>query len=263
MLSRTDQTLHPAKEAIKPSGSVLVDLHELQYAILRLLHRAIADEVGARVVFDAAHQCGIIAGKAWHSPLEQGAHFMTMSTYKCIGGPAGGLIVTNDADIAEILDTIAFPGMAANFDAAKSAALAVTMLDGRDFGELYVAEMIAMAKALADHLDRKGVPVFKGLGGSTASHQFAVLAEPYGGAGRYQKFAQGCFFACGIGLPVAPVPRDMNGLRMGTPELVRWGMLATDAEQLASLIVYGLNGEDVANEVAVWRKTFSTMCIVY
>ena len=76
-------------------------------------------------------------------------------------------------------------------------ALAVTMLDWRDFGELYVAEMIAMAKALADHLDRKGVPVFKGLGGSTASHQFAVLAEPYGGGGqgRCQKFAQG-WFSC-------------------------------------------------------------------
>ena len=226
--------------------------------------RAIADEVDAKVMFDAAHQCGIIAGKAWHNPLEQGAHIMTMSTYKSIGGPAGGLIVTNDADIAEILDTIAFPGMTANFDAAKSAALAVTMLDWRDFGELYVAEMIAMAKALADHLDRRGVPVFKGLGGSTASHQFAVLAEPYGGGQAAAKsLRKAGFLACGIGLPIAPVPGDMNGLRMGTPELVRWGMTAADAEQLASLIASGLNGEDVANEVAVWRKTFSTMRFVH
>jgi glycine hydroxymethyltransferase len=49
---------------------------------------------------------------------------MTMSTYKSLGGPAGGLIVTNEAEIAQRLDAIAFPGLTANFDAAKSAALA-------------------------------------------------------------------------------------------------------------------------------------------
>ena len=60
--------------------------------------RAIADEVGALVLFDAAHLCGMIAGHAWPQPLEEGAHLMTMSTYKSLGGPASGLIVTNDAD---------------------------------------------------------------------------------------------------------------------------------------------------------------------
>jgi glycine hydroxymethyltransferase len=52
--------------------------------------RAVADAVGAKVMFDAAHQCGIIAGKAWRDPLAEGAHFMTMSTYISLGGPAGG-----------------------------------------------------------------------------------------------------------------------------------------------------------------------------
>jgi glycine hydroxymethyltransferase len=69
--------------------------------------RAIADEVGAKVMFDAAHQCGIIAGRAWSNPLQEGAHFMTMSTYKSLGVPAGGLIVSNDAEIAKSLDAIA------------------------------------------------------------------------------------------------------------------------------------------------------------
>ena len=143
--------------------------------------RTIADEIDAKVMFDAAHQCGIIAGRAWRNPLAEGAHFMTMSTYKSLGGPAGGLIVTNDGDIAKALDTIAFPGMTANFDAAKSAALAVTMLDWRDFGHDYAAEMISMAGALANSLDAKGVSIFKGRNGFTQLHQFAVLAEPYGG----------------------------------------------------------------------------------
>ena len=85
--------------------------------------RTIADKIGAKVLFDAAHQCGIIAGKSWPNPLHQGAHLMTMSTYKSLGGPAGGLIVSNDAELSEKLDQIAFPGMTANFDAAKTCLL--------------------------------------------------------------------------------------------------------------------------------------------
>lgn len=122
--------------------------------------REVADEVDAKVMFDAAHQCGIIAGRAWTNPLKEGAHFMTMSTYKSLGGPAGGLIVSNDAEIAERLDAIAFPGMTANFDAAKSAALAISMLDWRECGVTYAAEMIAVAQAFAQALDDEGLPVF-------------------------------------------------------------------------------------------------------
>lgn len=226
--------------------------------------RAIADEIGAWVMFDAAHQCGIIAGKAWRNPLAEGAHFMTMSTYKSLGGPAGGLIVTNDAEIAQRLDGIAFPGMTANFDAAKSAALAVTMLDWRDFGAEYAVEMIAMAQALAAALDALGVPVFAGRGGFTHSHQFAVKAAPYGGGQAASKtLRQAGFLACGIGLPLPEVAGDKNGLRFGTPELVRWGMTSGDAEGLAALIARGLAGEDLAAEVAAWRRSFSKLHFVH
>ncbi|MBE1293786.1 MAG: aminotransferase class I/II-fold pyridoxal phosphate-dependent enzyme [Rhodobacteraceae bacterium] len=226
--------------------------------------RAIADEVGAKVMFDAAHQCGIIAGKAWRNPLTEGAHFMTMSTYKSLGGPAGGLIVSNDAEIAKALDAIAFPGMTANFDAAKSAALAVTMLDWRSFGAAYAQEMIVMAQALAEALDAKGVPVFAGRDGHTQSHQFAVLAESYGGGQAASKVLRKArFLACGIGLPVAEVAGDMNGLRIGTPELVRWGMTSGDAGRLAGLIAAGLAGEDVAAEVSAWRQSFDTVQFVH
>ncbi|MFM8748165.1 MAG: aminotransferase class I/II-fold pyridoxal phosphate-dependent enzyme, partial [Aestuariivirga sp.] len=69
--------------------------------------REIADDVGALVMFDAAHMSGMIAGKQWQQPLAEGAHVMTMSTYKSLGGPPSGLILTNDAAIAERLDAIA------------------------------------------------------------------------------------------------------------------------------------------------------------
>jgi glycine hydroxymethyltransferase len=226
--------------------------------------RAIADEIGAKVMFDAAHQCGIIAGRAWSNPLAEGAHFMTMSTYKSLGGPAGGLIVSNDAEIAKALDAIAFPGMTANFDAAKTAALAVTMLDWKTFGEVYAKEMIAMSQALAAALDANGTIVFRGAEGFTNSHQFAVLAEPFGGGqAASRKLRQTGFLACGIGLPTTAVKGDMNGLRIGTPELVRWGMTVDDATRLADLITRGLDGEKVSAEVSAWRQEFDTLRFIH
>ncbi len=229
--------------------------------------RGIADEVGAKVLFDAAHQCGIIAGKAWRNPLAEGAHLMTMSTYKSLGGPAGGLIVTNEPDLAERLDAIAFPGMTANFDAAKSAALAVTMLDWRDFGRDYAAEMIAVSVALANELDKAGIPVFSTSVGHTSSHQFAIEAAPFGGGQvASKKLRKAGFLACGIGLPIAEVEGDMNGLRIGTPELVRWGIKVNDTERMAGLIARALSSSNPSSmmpEVSSWRQEFDQLHFVH
>ena len=225
--------------------------------------RAIADEHDAKVLFDAAHQCGIIAGGAWPNPLEEGAHLMSMSTYKSLGGPAGGLIVTNEAAIARRLDAIAFPGLTANFDAAKSAALALTMLDWQAHGKAYAAAMIQVAKALAAALAAQGLPVFAAERGMTESHQFAIEAAGFGGG---QKAAQDLykagFLTCGIGLPIAPVEGDMNGLRLGTPELVRWGVGEKDASTLAALVARALatdKPEELAEEVAALRAGFNRL----
>lgn len=222
--------------------------------------RSIADGVGAKVMFDAAHQCGIIAGGVWPNPLAEGAHFMTMSTYKSLGGPPGGLIVTSDAELAERMDRIAFPGMTANFDAGKSAALALTMLDWREHGSAYAETMVGLAKALAGELANAGLSVFAADRGFTSSHQFALEAAAFGGGQAASKVLRKAgFLACGIGLPIAPVDGDMNGLRIGTPELVRWGVEERHAPRLASLISRALTAgepEALAPEVSAFRQEF-------
>ncbi|HGG04390.1 MAG TPA: serine hydroxymethyltransferase, partial [Aliiroseovarius sp.] len=201
--------------------------------------------------------------KAWKNPLSEGAHMMTMSTYKSLGGPPSGLIVTNDATLAEKLDAIAFPGMTANFDAAKSAALAITMLDWRSFGPEYAAKMISVARALATSLSELGLPVFAREQDFTNSHQFAIEAAGFGGGqAASKKLRQAGFLACGIGLPIAEVPGDMNGLRIGTPELVRWGVQESDAPRLARLVAKALTTNDparLAGEVTEWRRTFNQL----
>jgi glycine hydroxymethyltransferase len=224
---------------------------------------SIAKEVGATLLFDAAHQCGLIAGNAWENPLDLGADVVTMSTYKSLGGPPGGAIVTNNAEIAEKIDSIAFPGMTANFDAAKSAALAVTMLDWKEFGKQYVTEMVLMSKTLASSLEEYDIPIFFGALGHTQSHQFAVLAEEFGGGQRASKLLRKSgFLACGIGLPVKDLVGDMNGLRFGTPELVRWGMQAKHSNKLAGLVAKALKGYNVSEQVSEWRRTFNKIHFV-
>ncbi|MEZ5480243.1 MAG: aminotransferase class I/II-fold pyridoxal phosphate-dependent enzyme [Thiolinea sp.] len=223
--------------------------------------REIADQVGAKVLFDAAHQCGMIAGKVWPSPLAEGAHLMTMSTYKSLGGPPSGLIVSNDAELMQRIDQIAFPGLTANFDAAKSAALAVTLIDWLDFGQDYAHSMQATAMALADELAALELPVYRSAEGFTRSHQFAVEAARFGGGQTAsQRLRKANILACGIGLPIAEVAGDLNGLRLGTPEIVRFGMQVTDMPKLAGLIAAALQPDAdlprLAAEVSEYRQTF-------
>ncbi|MGC5583516.1 serine hydroxymethyltransferase [Ornithinimicrobium sp. W1665] len=227
--------------------------------------REIADEVGATVLFDAAHLCGMVAGGTWANPLHEGAHLMTFSTYKSLGGPPGGVVVTDDDELARRIDAIAFPGLTANFDAGKTAALAVTMVDWQEHGSGYAAAMAATARRLAEELAALGAPVFQTVDGPTRSHQLALRAARWGGgqaAARILRRAN--LLACGIGLPLDPVEGDMNGLRLGTPEIVRIGLVEDDMPRLASLIVRGLDGDEgVAAEVAAWRSGLTGVHFVH
>jgi len=226
--------------------------------------REIADEVGAKVLFDAAHLSGMIAGGLWPKPLSEGAHLMTMSTYKSLGGPPSGLIVTNDPDLAERLDKIAYPGLTANFDVAKSAALALSLLDWRVHGRAYARAMRDSAQALAGALADADIPIFAASRGYTESHQFAIEAARYGGGQTASKLLrQANILACGIGLPNRKVEGDLAGLRLGTPEATRWGMNADHMRELGGLLARALSGKEeltrVATDVTDFRRRFKTL----
>jgi len=229
--------------------------------------REIADEVGAMVLYDAAHMSGMIAGRAWQQPLKEGAHVMTMSTYKSFGGPPAGLIVTNDATLAKRFDEIAYPGLTANFDAAKTAALAITLLDWKVHGTDYAKAMAATATALADNLAAEGLTIYARERGYTSSHQFALEASRHGGGQTAAKrLRRANILSSGIGLPGPSMRSDVNGLRLGTPEIVRRGMGPEDMGELARMIAGGLEGdvppERLANDVTAFRRRFTGMKFV-
>jgi glycine hydroxymethyltransferase len=213
--------------------------------------RAIADRVGAKVLFDAAHLSGVIAGQAWPQPLAEGAHLMTMSTYKSLGGPAAGLVLTNDPVLAERIDAIAYPGLTANFDVGRSAALAMALLDWKAHGRAYGAAMVATAQRLAEELAALGLPVYAAARGGTRSHQLAVEAKRWGGGQAASKILRRAnLLACGIGLPVAAVDGDVPGLRLGVNEIVRLGFTADDMPALANLLARALIGNEPTDVLA-------------
>lgn len=221
--------------------------------------RAIADDVGAAVLFDAAHACGMFAGRVWPNPLALGADIMTMSTYKSLGGPPGGLVLTNRADLAERIDAIAYPGLTANFDAGKTASLAIALLDWIDGGPDYARAMVRTAQALAAALAGMDVPVFSTDIGFTASHQFAVEAGEWnGGHQAALRLRDANILSCAIGLPGGD---EWSGLRFGTPEIVRWGMTPADMPELGALIVDALRGDpaSVAPRTTRFRSRFTTL----
>ncbi len=221
--------------------------------------RSVADEVGAVLLFDAAHLSGPIAGGAWPNPLAEGAHVMTMSTYKSLAGPAGGLLVTNDAEIASAVDAIAFPGLTANFDAAKTAGLAVTLAEWRKHGAEHADMMVTTAAALAQELDNLGAPVVSAGGAHTASHAFALDARSYGGGHACATHLRRAnILASAIGLPSG----DGDGLRIGTNELVRWGATVDDMERLAQLVFAALESdspETLASDATAFRARFTAV----
>ena len=221
--------------------------------------REVADSVGAIVLFDAAHLSGPIAGGAWPNPLDHGAHVMTMSTYKSLAGPPGGLLVSTDAEVAERVDAIAFPGMTANFDASKVAALAITLAEWREFGSGYAKMMVDCARAMAESLDAAGVPVFRCGDTFTDSHAFALDARSHGGGERLAiHLRQANILTSAIGLPTG----TDDGLRLGLNELVRWGATVSDMAALADLVARAATSSDpasLAEDVRSFRGQFTTV----
>ena len=129
--------------------------------------------------------------------------------------------------------------------------------------QLVVSGGIRTGADVAKALAAERLAVFGAEQGFTASHQFALEAAPLGGGqAASARLRRAGFLACGIGLPGPQVPGDMNGLRIGTPELVRCGVTPEDAPRMAALIARALRSdtpEDLATEVANWRASFDRL----
>jgi glycine hydroxymethyltransferase len=211
-------------------------------SLLLFPHRvpAIAEAVsaaGAVLLYDASHMAGLVAAGRFQRPLAEGADLLTFSTYKSFGGPPGGVIATDDAALAERVSAAVFPGLTANYDAARLAPLAVTAAEILGDGGAYADRCIAVARDFAAALSREGFAVAGEGRGFTDSHHVAVdVAALGGGRAAMARLAEAGVYLSAIGLPWQADGEPDRGLRIGTQEVVRRGLGEPELRQVAALM---------------------------
>ncbi|MBC6460250.1 serine hydroxymethyltransferase [Actinomadura sp. HBU206391] len=199
--------------------------------------REITEAAGAVLVYDASHMAGLVAAGRFQRPLSEGARLLTFSTYKSFGGPPGGVIATNDADLAERVSTAVFPGLTANYDAGRLAPLAVTAAEILQDGGAYADRCVANAQAFAAALHDEGFTVAGADRGFTESHHVAVDAHLLGGGpAAAAKLAAAGIYLSAVGLPWQSDddPAGDRGLRIGTQEVTRRGFGPDELRQTAA-----------------------------
>ncbi len=228
--------------------------------------REIADSVGAYLLVDMAHFAGLVAAGLYPSPFPH-AHVATTTTHKTLRGPRGGMIVTNDEDIAKKVNSAIFPGIQGgplmHVIAGKAVAFGEAL---RPEFKSYQEQVIKNAQALADQLMKGGLDIVTG---GTDSHVMLVDLRPKGVKGNATEKALGrAHITCNKnGIPFDPEkPMVTSGIRLGSPAGTTRGFTEVEFRQIADWIVevvdgLAANGEDGNAEVeAKVRAEVEALC---
>jgi glycine hydroxymethyltransferase len=204
--------------------------------------RAIADLVGAYLMVDMAHFAGLVAGGAHPSPLPH-AHVVTTTTHKTLRGPRGGMILTNDPDIAKRIDSAIFPGLQGgplmHVIAAKAVAFGEAL---RPSFAAYARAVVENAQALAATLAASGLAI---VSGGTDTHLMLVDLRPLALTGRDAEQAlERAGITCNKnGIPFDPQrPTITSGIRLGSPAATTRGFGVAEFRQVGEWIAQVLRG---------------------
>jgi glycine hydroxymethyltransferase len=177
---------------------------------------------GGRLIYDASHVIGLIAGGQFQEPLNEGADLVLGSTHKTLFGPQGGLILSNDSEIARKIRDRALYRFVDNFHLNRVAALGVALEEAKIHGRAYANEVIRNSKALAAALSGEVIPVVGKGKGFTESHQVFLN---YGRRGTEIRDA----------LEKNGIISDSR-VRLGTNEVTRRGMKVDEMKEVSGLI---------------------------
>ncbi|MEO4044702.1 serine hydroxymethyltransferase [Hoeflea sp. CAU 1731] len=209
--------------------------------------RAIADSVGAWFWVDMAHFAGLVAGGVHPSPFPH-AHVATSTTHKTLRGPRGGLVLTNDEDIAKKINSAVFPGLQGgplmHVIAAKAVAFGEALTP--EFSN-YARQVVENAKVLASTLVEGGLDI---VSGGTDTHLMLVDLRPKNLTGKASEQALGrAFITCNKnGVPNDPEkPTITSGIRLGTPAGTTRGFGPAEFREIGMLILEVMDGLRTAN----------------
>jgi glycine hydroxymethyltransferase len=223
--------------------------------------KAIADEVGALLMFDIAHLAGLVAGGAHPNPVPY-ADVVTFTTHKTLRGPRGGCILSKSVH-AQAIDKAVFPGSQGGPLEHAVAAKAVAFREALDPSfSVYAHQIVKNASALAAALTKEG---FRLVSGGTDTHLMVVDLRPFD-AECTGKVAQLVLDEAGITLNKNTVPDDprspfvTSGVRIGTPSVTTQGMTEAEMPVIASLIAEALRHRDDAAAVAAVKSKVAALC---
>ena len=223
--------------------------------------KAIADEVGALLMFDIAHLAGLVAGGAHPNPVPY-ADVVTFTTHKTLRGPRGGCILSK-AVHAQVIDKAVFPGSQGGPLEHAVAAKAVAFREALDPSfSVYAHQIVKNASALAAALTKEG---FRLVSGGTDTHLMVVDLRPFD-AECTGKVAQLVLDEAGITLNKNTVPDDprspfvTSGVRIGTPSVTTQGMTEAEMPVIASLIAEALRHRDDPAAVAAVKSKVAALC---
>jgi glycine hydroxymethyltransferase len=204
--------------------------------------RAIADAVGAWLFVDMAHFAGLVAGGAHPSPFPH-AHVVTSTTHKTLRGPRGGLVLTDDEDMAKKINSAIFPGLQGgplmHVIAGKAVAFGEAL---RPEFKTYAHQVVENAKALAGAMLAGG---FDLVTGGTDNHLMLVDLRPKKLTGKAAEIALGrAEITCNKnGVPFDPEkPWITSGIRLGAPAATSRGFGVAEFKQVGELVVETLEG---------------------
>lgn len=224
--------------------------------------RAIADEVGALVMADIAHIAGLVAAGVHPSPFPH-AHVVTTTTHKTLRGPRGGLILTNDEELAKAINRSVFPGTQGgplmHIIAAKAVAFGE---DLKPEFKTYSQQIVKNARSLADALIKHG---YRLTSGGTDNHLMLVdlraRNENLTGADAEKALESAGIIANKNGIPNDPrPPKVTSGLRLGTPATTTRGLKEQDYVTVAGFIDRALMNRETPAELAKIRSEVADFC---
>jgi glycine hydroxymethyltransferase len=226
--------------------------------------RAIADEVGALLMFDSAHVAGLIAGHAHPSPVPF-ADVVTFTTHKTLRGPRGGAIVCRE-EHAKKIDSAVFPGQQGGPLEHVIAAKAVAFKEASQpsFSD-YAAQVVANAQTFGVALAKEG---FRLVSGGTDNHMLLLDLRDYD-ADLTGKVAQETLDRAGITTNRNAIPDDprsafiTSGLRVGSAAETTAGMRESDFELIASLMATALRGRDDEATLSGVRRDVGELCAAF
>ena len=220
---------------------------------------------GIPLLYDGAHVLGLVAGGQFQSPLQEGATWMTGSTHKTFPGPQRGIILGNmDAETEKkywpAADRGVFPGSSSNHHLNTLPALVVATREMQQYGREYAAQIVRNAQALGRSLDALGTSVEARDFGYTQSHMIAVNVAQAGGGVEVAKRLEANDIIVNYNMvPGDADPRNPSGLRIGVPEMTRFGMDEQAMGELAQLMHDAIGGKDVKSQVHDLRGRYTTM----